>query len=205
MRAAPNVIFPILLCWPTTSEANVAGMAVDVEPSRQYSIKFCYRATDDSRGAVWQNGVWHGSAYEAKVCNWIPPCRKKLHAMTFVNACWTFTETKQRMLAQWGGGWRVSAVATATWKRSHVPDGHAQLSHHEMKSVSISSSERIAGLRLGNCVRSWISASMLWKRWWQPWNIAKFTPGVSHECLHRNITDESAQPMVVTMSKNSVL
>ena len=32
------------------------------------------------------------------------------------------------MLAQWGGGWRVSAVATATCKTNHVPDGHARLS-----------------------------------------------------------------------------
>jgi len=42
----------ILLCWPTTSEADVGGMAVEVEPSRQYSVKFFRRATDDSRGAV---------------------------------------------------------------------------------------------------------------------------------------------------------
>jgi len=113
--------------------------------------------------------------------------RKKLHPMTFIDACWTFTETKQWMLAQWGGGWRVSAVATATWKTSHVPDGHAQLSHDEMKSVSISSSARIGRLRLGNCVRSWILAAMRWKRWWQCWNITKFAPGGSHECSHRTI------------------
>jgi len=75
-RAAPKLMPLILLCWPTTSEANVVYMAVEVEPSRQYSVKFCCRATDDSRGAVWQNGVWHGSAYETKVCNWIPPCGK---------------------------------------------------------------------------------------------------------------------------------
>jgi len=67
---------PILLCWPTTSEANVVDMAVEVEPSRQYSVKFCCRATNDSKGAVWQNGVRHGSACERKVCNWIPPCGK---------------------------------------------------------------------------------------------------------------------------------
>jgi hypothetical protein len=40
------------------SEADVGGdMAVEVEPSRHYSVKFCCRATDDSRGAVRQNGV----------------------------------------------------------------------------------------------------------------------------------------------------
>ena len=36
----------------------------------------CCSVTGGSRGAVWQNGVWHGSAYEAKGCHWIPPCRK---------------------------------------------------------------------------------------------------------------------------------
>jgi hypothetical protein len=43
-------MFPILLYWPTTSEADVGDMAVEVEPSRPYSVKFCYRVTDDSRG-----------------------------------------------------------------------------------------------------------------------------------------------------------
>ena len=109
---------------------------------------------------------------------------KKLHPMTFIDAFRTFTETRQRMLAQWGS---VSVVATVMWKSSHVLDGHAQLSHHEMKSISISSSVWIGGLRLGNCVRSWISASVHWKRWWQCWNITKFAPGSSHECSHRNM------------------
>ena len=36
--------------------------------SHQYSVTFCSCVTDGSRGAVWQNGVRHGSAYEAKVC-----------------------------------------------------------------------------------------------------------------------------------------
>ena len=43
---------PILLRWRTMSEANVVDMTVEVEPSRQYSVKFHCRATDDSRGAV---------------------------------------------------------------------------------------------------------------------------------------------------------
>ena len=107
--------------------------------------------------------------------------------MTFIDSCWTFTETKPWMLARWGGGWHVSAVATATWKTSHVQDSRAQLSDHEMKSVSISSSMRIGGLQLGNCVQSCISASVRWKQWWQHWNIAKFAPGGSHKCSHRNI------------------
>ena len=31
---------PILLCWPTTSEADVGGMAVDVEPSADIPLHF---------------------------------------------------------------------------------------------------------------------------------------------------------------------
>jgi len=76
--AVPKLMPPILLRWPTKSEANVVNMAVEVEPSRQYSVKFRCSAADGSRGAVWQNGVRHGIAYETKVCNWIPPCGNKI-------------------------------------------------------------------------------------------------------------------------------
>jgi hypothetical protein len=85
MRVTAKLMPPILLCWPTTSKVDVGHMAVEVEPSRQYSVKFCCRATDGSRGAVWQNGIWNGGAHEAKVCTWIPPCGKnftKWHSST---------------------------------------------------------------------------------------------------------------------------
>jgi len=52
MRVASKLIPPVLLCWPTTSEADVGDMAVEVEPSCHYSVKFCCRATNESRGAV---------------------------------------------------------------------------------------------------------------------------------------------------------
>ena len=58
MKAALKVIPPILLCWPTTSNADVGGMAVEVEPSCQYSITLCCCVTDGSRGAVWRYDVW---------------------------------------------------------------------------------------------------------------------------------------------------
>jgi len=35
-----------------TSEADVGGMAVEVELSQQYSIAYCCCVTDGSRGAV---------------------------------------------------------------------------------------------------------------------------------------------------------
>jgi len=52
MRAALKVVPPILLCWPTVSEVVIGVMAVEVEPSRQYSVPCCCYATDGSRGAM---------------------------------------------------------------------------------------------------------------------------------------------------------
>ena len=68
-RAAPKLMPPILLCWLMMSEADVGGMAVEVEPSNQYPVTFCCHVTDGSRGAVRQNGVWLGSTSEVKVWN----------------------------------------------------------------------------------------------------------------------------------------
>jgi len=52
IRAAPKGILPIFLCWPTMSEADVGGIAVEVKPSHQYPITFCCCVADGSRGAV---------------------------------------------------------------------------------------------------------------------------------------------------------
>lgn len=35
MRAALEVMCPILLCWLKTSEKDVGGMPVEIEPSHQ--------------------------------------------------------------------------------------------------------------------------------------------------------------------------
>ena len=55
------------------------------------------------------------------------------------------------MWAQWGDGWHVSTVVTTTWMTGYIPDGHAQLSCHKMKSISISSSKQTGGLWPGKC------------------------------------------------------
>ena len=85
---------------------------------------------------------------------------KEWHPLIFVDASWTFIETKQWMWAHWGGRCCISAVVTVMWKTCNVPDGHAQLSHHEMKCVSVSSSTQISGLWPENCVQSWMLVSM---------------------------------------------
>lgn len=61
------------LYWPMMSEAGVGCMAVETEPSCQYSVTLCCHVINGSRGKVWQSDVQHGSANEAKVWNWIPP------------------------------------------------------------------------------------------------------------------------------------
>jgi len=50
MRAGPEVMSPILLCWSTMTEADVGGMATEAEPSQQNSLTFCYHVTD---GSIW--------------------------------------------------------------------------------------------------------------------------------------------------------
>jgi len=77
--------------------ADGGGKAVEVEPFCQYSVTFCYCMTNGSRGTVWQNGFWHESAFEAKVCRWITPCGKNQHPLKFISACWTLLEIKQWM------------------------------------------------------------------------------------------------------------
>ena len=52
MRGALKVMPPILLYLPVTSEADVGGIALQVELSRQCSITFCCCVTDDRR--AWQ-------------------------------------------------------------------------------------------------------------------------------------------------------
>ena len=76
MSVDSKVMPPILLYWPMMSEADAGGMAVEVEPSHQYSVTFCCDLTDGSRGVVWQNGIGHESLYETKICCHILPCRK---------------------------------------------------------------------------------------------------------------------------------
>ena len=115
------------------SEEDVGGMAVEAEPSHQYPITCCCCVTDGSRGAVWQNGVWHRSMDEAKVCH--------VEKMAPIDIHWHLlnvdgdkpvdvSTVRQRMVCFSSGN---SVVKDIT-------DGGAHLSHHEMKSVSISSS-----------------------------------------------------------------
>jgi len=112
-RAAPKVMPLILVCWITMSEVDVGGVAVVVEPSHQHPMTFCCCVTDGSRGAVWHNGVWRGSVYEAKGVELNSSMWKKQYQLIFLDACWMLKKTKQWMWAHWSRRWCVSAVVTA--------------------------------------------------------------------------------------------
>ena len=92
MRDALEIMPSILLCWPTGSEADGGGAAVSL----------CCCVTVGSRGAVWQNGNWHGSVYEAKGWDWVPTREETIP--TDIPWHWTRMETKQWMWAQWRVG-----------------------------------------------------------------------------------------------------
>lgn len=64
-----------LACFWRESEERQQKDNVECK-THQYSVIRCCCATDGSGGAVWQNRIWHGSAYEKKVWNWILPWRK---------------------------------------------------------------------------------------------------------------------------------
>ena len=51
-EARSEIIVSYFIMLAHTSEADVGDMAVEGEPSRQYSLKFCCRVTDDSRRTV---------------------------------------------------------------------------------------------------------------------------------------------------------
>ena len=114
-RAAPKAMPPILLCWPMMSEEDVGGIAAEDEPSHQYSITFCCHETDGSRGGVWQNGVWHGSVYEAKLCHWIPPCGKN----------GTYWPIHQYQLKVYGD--QTVDVSTVRWWVVHISKGNSNV------------------------------------------------------------------------------
>ena len=112
---------PPILCWPKKPEADVGVIAVEAEPSHQYSVTCCCCVTDGSRGALWQNSIWNGNVHEAKVCHWI-----LLHSKNGMNIHWQLLNVYGVDVSTVRGEWCISAVVTVTWKTNHVLDSHAQ-------------------------------------------------------------------------------
>ena len=91
MSASLKVMPPIWLFWSVISEVGAGGMTAEAEPSHQCSLTFCCPTTYGRRGAIWQNGVWHKSVYEAKVCRGIPLWRKNWthwHSLILAECLW---------------------------------------------------------------------------------------------------------------------
>jgi len=78
-RAALKVLSPILLCWPTTPEVGVGGVAVEVEPSYQYSVTFCCCAAVKTVSDV--------EVYMKRRCASEFLSVEKWHPLTFVDTC----------------------------------------------------------------------------------------------------------------------
>ena len=109
-RAVLKVMPPFLLCWAVTPEEDVGSLAVEVEPSRQYSIPLGWQHRDSlTKKLLTQKHTWN------KVVAWNSFMQEKKksthwHSLMPVECM----ENKQWMWAQWGGGWCISALVTVT-------------------------------------------------------------------------------------------
>jgi len=158
-KAALNEMPPILLCLPTTSEADGGGAVVEAEPSHQYSVTFCCYVTDGSRRAIWQNGVWPGNVYEVKVWNWIPLCRKngtRWHSLMLAECFWRPNSRREHSEAVGG--------VFQQWQQWHERQAMFWMVMHSCQTMiwSIYLSTN-CWFTTGNCVQSWISAILCWK------------------------------------------
>ena len=120
---------------PRRQRKMLVVLAVEAEPSHQCCITFCCCVTDGSSGAVWQMASDMEVCMEQRCESELLHAEKKWNSLAFIDTCWTFMETKQWMRAQWGGGWCISAVATVTWKTSHILDGHADCYKRSMQAL----------------------------------------------------------------------
>ena len=94
-------------------------------PVFHYVLLLC----DRCKGAVWQNGVWCGSVYEAKVCHCIPPhgiTDTYWHSLILAECLWRPNSGREHC---------VSAVATATWKPSCLSDRRADIYRCGMQAL----------------------------------------------------------------------
>lgn len=93
------------------------------------------------------------------------------------------------ILLYWPITWEtkvVGMVTTAMWKTSQIPDDHALLPYHKMKSILVSSSMWTSELQSGNWVQGWITASMHRKllpgliATWRLWSTLLILAGLSY-------------------------
>ena len=186
IKAAPKLMPPILLCWPTKSEAEVGGMASEMESSHQYSTMFCCHVTDDNRRVkldkmksdvevyMKQRFVIEFLHVEKMALITIHLCLLNIYRDQTVNV----STVKQWVLHFSSGNSDVKDEPCSRWPCTAV----TPLNEEHLNQLIWAN----RGLQPGNCVQSWISASVLWKQWWQHWNITKFVLSGSHKCSQRN-------------------
>ena len=75
VRAALKLIPPVLLCLPTTSEADTGGLVVEVEPSHQYPITFCLSCDR-----------WQQRGGQKKIMSDVEMCMKQMCVIEFFHA-----------------------------------------------------------------------------------------------------------------------
>ena len=114
----------VLLCWPVTLQADAGGMAVEVEPSNQYSILFPRDRWQQSGSLTEWHLTW--KCVWSKDVSW-NSCRQKKMAPVDIHWCLlNVYGAKQWMQARWelGGVSQRDAVTAADFTPvvSAVPD-----------------------------------------------------------------------------------
>jgi len=134
MRSALKAIPPILWYWPATSEVDIGGTAVEVEPSANTPLCFA---------AMWQAAAERQSdRMVSDMEMWMKQrcVTESLHAEKM-----TPTDIHQHLLYFYGdqavdvstvsSGWCVSAAGIVMWNTSHVPVGHVDFYKQDMQAL----------------------------------------------------------------------
>lgn len=123
-----------LFYWPTTSEADVGGTAVECEPSHQYSITCCCRVTDGSRGAVWHMASDMEVRMKQRCVTELLHERKNgshWHSMTLADWLW---RSNSRKLDCVGNIFLEMVLSQQLWNRGSPPTG-ADISKCTMQAL----------------------------------------------------------------------
>lgn len=159
---------------------DIGGMAVEVDPSHQYSTTSCCHVIDGSRGAVWQ------MASDMEVHMKQRCVTEFLHVEKIapINIHWCLLNIYENQTVNMSTVRQLVAV-TVTWKISHVADVDAQLSHQKWRASPSADPWESVDYNQGTVYRA--------EYWLQCFGndggnvrISQFIPDGSHQCSHRN-------------------
>jgi len=141
--------------------------------------------TDGSRRAVWQNGVWDESAYEAKMWHWIPPSRKNgthWHSRTHSERQWRpntgnkHSEVVAGGFQQWQQRHEKQAMFQIAMHSCHSMKWRVSQSAHSHRSVDYNQKFMHGAEYLIQCIGN--NGCNV--------GILHFALGCSHRCWHKN-------------------